>query len=551
MKKLWITTAVLVSLAAGAYFYLRVRKSKDFEPLIKKKLVKLVQDGSNGLYILEMDKIEVDVIESTIIAINVRLKPDSARLQELDKLKQLPNDIYKVQLKTLAIKGLSPGDLLDKKNIDLDALLIEEPSIEIFHKKRSYNFKDSATLYSRIAGKGGSYALKKLDIENVDLTYRNLENNNKPSTFKKVSINLSDIRIDSLTQYDTTRFLFAKQANISLKGYKANTPDNLYNFLVDSLSINANAGSLEAYKIALQPIGNKQEFSKKLTYMVDRIDMKIKSMSVVHVKWWQLMTQEGFFGDTIQLNNGTIEVYNDKGLPLTTASKVGEYPSQLVMKMKLPMYVPVMLVKDFNIKYVQFNPKSGETGTIEFANVQAVFSNITNIAENINKSPILDIETSSEFMGAGKLKARFRFDMAKVSKGNFIVDANLGKMDGKLMNRASIGMGLVKIESLQIDGLTTHIEGDDYNAAGKLGFAYHDIKVEVLKKDENEDGEKKKKGLATFIVNNFIIKKNNPKEGKPLEEVTCTSTRDIHKSFFNIVWKALGDGMVKSATGKK
>ena len=67
MKKWWITAAVLIVIAVGAWIYLKYRKSDDFEPLIKAKLQKAVKDGSNGLYALETGKIEIDIVNSTVV----------------------------------------------------------------------------------------------------------------------------------------------------------------------------------------------------------------------------------------------------------------------------------------------------------------------------------------------------------------------------------------------------------------------------------------------------------------------------------------------------
>ena len=64
MKKIWIAVSIIAVLVVTGFFYLKFRKSKDFEPLIKSKLQQLVKDGSNGLYALEIEKIEVDVINS-------------------------------------------------------------------------------------------------------------------------------------------------------------------------------------------------------------------------------------------------------------------------------------------------------------------------------------------------------------------------------------------------------------------------------------------------------------------------------------------------------
>jgi hypothetical protein len=95
--------------------YLKFRSSTDFEPLIKEKLQQLVKDGSNGLYKLDVERINVDILEEQIIVLNASLNIDSARLIQLDQQQQAPNDVYKIAFKNLVIEGIGPDDLLKKE----------------------------------------------------------------------------------------------------------------------------------------------------------------------------------------------------------------------------------------------------------------------------------------------------------------------------------------------------------------------------------------------------------------------------------------------------
>src|SRR5215510_12336102 len=121
-KKMVIGVAIVFFLAAGVILYLKSRKSADFEPLIKAKLQELVKDGSNGLYSLQMDKIQVDVLKSSIIAVNAKLLIDSSRLDVLDKSQQAPNDLFKIYCKALIINGVGVKDLLKKNSLDLEKI---------------------------------------------------------------------------------------------------------------------------------------------------------------------------------------------------------------------------------------------------------------------------------------------------------------------------------------------------------------------------------------------------------------------------------------------
>lgn len=124
------------------------------------KLTKLVHKASEQLYALSIENIEIELLRSTITAHNVHLVPDSVRQIVLDKYSKLPDDILTVSVKKILIKGISPQDLLNAKNIGLEQIVLDSPDVQIIHKKRKYNTRDTTSFYDKIAEKNETYSLK-------------------------------------------------------------------------------------------------------------------------------------------------------------------------------------------------------------------------------------------------------------------------------------------------------------------------------------------------------------------------------------------------------
>ena len=157
MKLKWILVVLAV---LEVYSYLKLRQSDDFEAAIKVKLTKLVHKASEQLYALSIKNIEIDLLRSTINAHNVHLVPDSVRQIVLGKYSKLPDDILTVSVKKILIKGISPQDLLNAKNIGLEQIVLDSPDVQIIHKKRKYNTRDTTSFYDKIAEKNEIYSLK-------------------------------------------------------------------------------------------------------------------------------------------------------------------------------------------------------------------------------------------------------------------------------------------------------------------------------------------------------------------------------------------------------
>ena len=114
-------------------------------------------------------------------------------------------------------------------------------------------------------------------------------------------------------------------------------------------------------------------------------------------------------------------------------------------------------------------------------------------------------------------------------------------MDAKKLSSVSEPLGLFKIEDGKIEKLSFDFKGSDKKCSGPFTFLYDDLHISILKKG-NEDGQQDKKGFLSFIANTFIIRKSNPGNDGDVRTVAASSERDIHKSFFNLIWKTLLDG---------
>ncbi|QEC69972.1 hypothetical protein FRZ67_22720 [Panacibacter ginsenosidivorans] len=552
MKPKWIILISVIIVISGALLYLKFRSSTDFEPLIKAKLQQLVKDGSNGLYRLDVERINVEVLDQQIVVLNASLNIDSARLIQLDKQQQAPNDIYKIAFKNLVIEGIGPDDLLKKKNIDLNTFYIKDPVVEIFHQKRDYNYvpPDTTTLYKKIANQIGHFSVKQLLVQNVDFKYHNISKENKLTHLKNVTVNLNEILIDSTTQIDSTRFLYAKNANIILKDYEVITSDSLYNFHIDSFSLNASSHFLDATGLSLKPRGKKENFSQKLSYYKDLYDINIANASVKNIDWWQLVSEDGFTASQVKLSNGDVEVFADRTLPDPHKNKVGNYPHQLLMRLNLPVMIDTIKVKDFKVTFTELNNKTKKKGSVVFDDISGTFTNVTNRKEVIAKNNFFTLDAHAKLMSAGALHALFKFDLANVDKGNFSLDLEVGSMDGKLLNTATKTLGLFEIKNADINKISAHIDANNYKSNGTVSFFYKYLEVAVLKQDEEENNKLKKRGLISFIANNFVIAQSNTGDDKNKDPKKVSYKRDPEKSFFNLIWKTLFTGLSATVKGE-
>ena len=107
----------------------------DLRPLFIKKIQQLVYNSSNGLYQLSVKDMELDVVASRIALLDVSITPDKNALALLQKKFEGPNDVFTISFKKLVVEGINLDDAITSKTMDYRSITLEEPVIEIHHKK--------------------------------------------------------------------------------------------------------------------------------------------------------------------------------------------------------------------------------------------------------------------------------------------------------------------------------------------------------------------------------------------------------------------------------
>ena len=123
---------------------------------------------------------------------------------------------------------------------------------------------------------------------------------------------------------------------------------------------------------------------------------------------------------------------------------------------------------------------------------------------------------------------------------------NIGAFDMKVLNPISKSLGLVSIEQGKVQKASFNINANLRSSNGQVVFYYSDLKINLLKEDE--DGQKKKKGFLSFLANNVLIKNDNPSKGEALRIANITYERVPQASFFNLMWKSVFVG-IREAVG--
>jgi len=564
-KKLIVILSVFLLIAISAYIYVRYHYLKvktfkpdntkakniiDLTPAIIAKLQQVVKDGSDGLYVLSIEKLNIDVLASKFDAVNVTIAVDTTAMLRLDQLKKLPDDIFKIKFASLHVDGMGINDLIDQKHIVIDTISCNSPLIEVYHKSQPYNqairkASDTLSLYRRIKGQTKSIIIGKINIGKGTFIDHNGDKKTDVTQFNVVSIIMKDLLIDSTTQYDNNRFLFTKYTAIKCNNYFFRTPDSLYFFKAGSINVSGEQHKIVVTDIELMPRGGKQQFESRLSSRKVMLHLTFPAITLDSINWWSMINHERFIAKDADISGGNFDVYLDESLPKGPFN-VNNFPQQVLMAMPVPVSVMKLALHHFNVSFEEYNPDSKESGTVFFDNINGNAGNISNIPAEIKKARYLTLNAEGLFMHKVPIKARFRLDLVKSRTGEFMVDIVIDTLNNTIVNPVAEPLGLFSIRKGQMQRGIAHLEGNDFAAKGTVALNYTDLHIDPLKKDKNDDGKLKKKTFTGLFANTFLIKNSNPRKGNDLRQPGFTVERGKHSNFFSLIWFSILTGILKT-----
>ncbi len=540
----YILSGILLIILTIGFFIWRNYKYR----LVNRKLDNLVTGKSKGLYQLSYQHLVIDEALGNISAEEVVLIPDSMMYLQLTENKTAPESLFYIRIPKLIISGVKTPKALLNKEISAHIIRIQNAEIEIRMGKskndKQPDFKSilASEQYRQLLGKLTSISADSVVLENARLKLVDKDSKNIRCKAEGLSIRFAGIAIDSVTKNDSSRMLFSNDQAIHCNQLEIPTENNIYDFKIMGLDYNSQTAQLHTDQIRLIPSLSETAFAHAFKYAKDRFNIVIGHMDIVHLNRQALLRQE-FVADSLILTNASIRIFRDKSVPHDSVDRTKDYPQEAIMRLALPVYINKIITRDSYIEYKEKNDKSDSSGKVSFFHVHATITNTTNITDSIKKENQMRLHFESSFLNAAPFTADVNMRLND-QQGKFQVDAKLGEIDAVLLNPLLKPMALAEMERGKITGLQYHMDATNTRAHGKLFLTYDDLKIKLLKKDDDKN-KYKTKFFPTLAAGVLLKGSNSNNDNMRVGNVDYP--RDIHRSMFNLMWKSLFSGIKKVA----
>ncbi|MFC4211703.1 hypothetical protein ACFOWA_10950 [Pedobacter lithocola] len=545
-NKLWIWIgsifgAIILILAFAAMFI-----NARWKPVLTEKIKQGVYNGSNHLYKIDFKSININVITGSLALRDVTLTPDTMVFDSLKTQKKAPAHIYELKLKKLQVTRVGILTAYFKKQVIIKEIKLDKPSINmIFNKvpKNTDTVKVEKSLYDQISQTFKSIRVGAIKIVDADFDYINKSGiKQTKNSIKHLDITVKDFLLDSLSGKDTTRFYYTKDISFQLAGYKSTTKDKMYAMKVDTISGSAATKKITIKGFKLTPLYSELTFARKYKIQKDRYNLAFDRVEFNGVDFIGLNSDQKLHAKSLNIGPAKVEIFMSRESPTQPGLDKGKnYPHVALKRLNIPTIIDTIRLKNIDLKYAEYNPASKKTGSIDFKSLSGNILNVTNDSLRLTKNNHAVANLNTLLMGYSKLNLKIDFNLTD-NNGAFAYSGSMGKFDMRQLNSLSKNLGLIEIESGNIQKIDFKATGNLRSASGTLNMLYTNLKVKLL--SDNIDGEgTKEKGLLSFLANAVLVKDENPKKGEEIRKAQMTNSRIASASFFNLMWKTIFVGI--------
>ncbi|WP_415324573.1 hypothetical protein [Chryseobacterium sp. MMS23-Vi53] len=412
------------------------------------------------------------------------------------------------------------GFIDNKLDLDIKDFLLENANGTITagehkSKKRSKNTRIESIL------------VRKLQLKNSAITY---DKGNEPLTFNDLNATLSNVHYAS-NPNDEGHSLKVEDYFFTTKNFAYKT--QFYNMTVGFLNLNKNKAQINNF--AMKPLVSRAQFIKMIPVERDLYD--IKANQVTAEGTWDLFSQNKIINAShVTIQSADANIFRSK-IPKDDPKEKPLY-SRMLRSIKIPMVVNNLDLKNSVLVYEEDTPESAGPGKLTFSDFNMNVKNL-NSAKIKGKPTKVDIKINCSFMKLAPLSVNWSFDVAD--------QGDRFNISGRTLNLPAQGINPFIRPYLHVTATGTiqemifNFNGNPKGLNGRFNLRHKDLKVAILDKNNNE-----KKGFLTAVAN-LLVKSNSG--SLPSDVMVEDVERDPTKSFFNLFWKGIEQGLKKTLIG--
>lgn len=541
----WVIGFILFILIAiaGAAIYLAIA----WKPILTRTIKDTVINVSDSLYTADFTDIGINLITGSVSLDSITIQPDTGIYNKMIAERIAPENLFELKVRNLALKNINAWEIFFKKDLNMDAIKILDPELKVTYtrfKNKIRKRKDNRTTYEKIKNTLHSAKLNTIALNNVKFEYVD-KSLKQPDIIKvdQLNITANDILIDSISQFDTTRIFNTKDIIVQLNNYTYPTKDSTYYIKLGQLKLSTLQKKLSVSKFELVPRLNEMAYSNLFPRQHELYKINFDSIFVDELNYPDLIESRQISAKSLTIKNGKLYSFLNRSKPPKGIDKGNNFPHVQLSKLNWNIIADTLNLKNVDISYAEYNPKTSSKGTINFNNLSGKILNVTNDSTRLSINKYANAKLNTKFMGYGNLDIDIKFDISD-EQGRFSYKGSLGPMTLNVLNPISKPLAKILFSSGKLNRMDFSANGDRNGAKGVVTINYSDLSIKLLKQDD--DNSFKRMGLISLLANALLIKSDNPSKDEKIRVSYPYYARPKDASFFNLMWKIIFFGFKES-----
>lgn len=429
-----------------------------------------------------------------------------------------------VNLKTDHIAfNINKLEFVDKKlNLDIKDVLVDNVNGTVKAGEKKQNKTSEPEIIQ-------SVIVRKMSLKNSNIIY---DNGKEPLSFHDLNATVNNIE---LSPKPNQRGLSFKVKDYYLTTRNFTYKTQFYNMNLGLLKLNKN--KVQINNFSMKPLVSRAQFIKMIPVERDLYD--IKAGQIIAEGSWDLFSHHKMVNAShVTIQSADANIFRSK-IPKDNP-KVKALYSKMLRSIKIPMTINNLELKNSVLVYEEDTPESMGPGKLIFSNFNMYVRNL-NSAKIKGKPTKVDIKINCSFMNLSPLSVNWNFDAAD-NNDNFMISGKTTNLPASGINPFIRPYLHVTATAGTIQEMLFNFKGNPAGLHGTFNLKHKDLKIAVLNKNNHE-----KKGFLTAVANVFL----KSSSGSFPEAVTVDNVeRDPTKSFFNLFWKGIEQGLKKTLIGK-
>lgn len=327
--------------------------------------------------------------------------------------------------------------------------------------------------------------------------------------------------------------VFAK-ASFEATGLAAAFTRDPYRISTKRLRASVAGSELSAEGIEFRPTLNDEALFSRDAFRMTRYHVVIPECRILGAAFAAWIQTGAFRAREVRLLHPSFDLLADRDKPVRPSQARPLMVNEALAAIRPPLQVDRFSVTVGSLTYAERVIAGAAPGVLTFSALNLRADGITNRAG----AAAIQLQAQCRLMDAGQLQVLMAIPLAGAGL-SLRYSGTLGAMDLTRLDAFLDRAEHLKIKSGRVNEVAFRVELSAGQARGRVRGSYRDLKMAVL--DPPTGTEKR---MASFLMNTFRLRRDNPGASGAVKEGVVDYRRKRTDTFMQVVWFSLRSGVV-------